>query len=178
MSRVINKPLGELLLGKGLVTEEQIKKALVKQAEENRPIGEIMVRLGYVREEDVVGALATQYGFPYLPLSQYHIHPRVVETIPVEIAAQNCLIAVDRIGSLLTIAMADPLDEDILKKIKELTKCDIKIFVSSATEIMKAVKEYYKSDKPLKMVERPEDLLNKLDFPNALKLWKDKVSIL
>ena len=178
MSRVINKPLGELLLGKGLITEEQVKKALIKQAEENRPIGEILVKLGYVREEDVVMALATQYGFPYMPLSQYHIHPRVVESIPVEIAAQNCLIAIDKIGSLLTVAMADPLDEDVFKRIKEFTKCDIKIFVSSATEIMKAIKEYYKSDKPLKVMEKPEDLLNKLDFPNALKLWKNKPSIL
>ena len=178
MSRVINKPLGELLKEKGVITEEGLKKALIMQAQENRPLGEILVNLGHVSEEDVVMALCTQYGFPYLPLSNYRIHPKIVETIPLELALKHCLIAIDKIGSLLTIAMADPLNADAQEEIEEFTKCDVKVFVSPASEIIKALKEYYKPEKPLKVLENPEELLNKLNFPKAIKIWKNKVAML
>jgi len=73
--RVLNKQLGELLVERGLITVEQLEEALNKQRQKGGLIGEILVDMGLVKEEDIAQTLTAQYGFPYLPLSNYDIDP-------------------------------------------------------------------------------------------------------
>jgi len=106
----IDKPLGELLIEKGIINRAQIKKALKVQKERGGLIGEIIVSLGFAKEEDIAHVLSLQYGFPYLPLESYDIPKELVKIIPKQVALQYCLIPIDKIGSTLTIAMANPLN--------------------------------------------------------------------
>ncbi|RKY26780.1 MAG: type II secretion system protein GspE, partial [Candidatus Omnitrophota bacterium] len=67
----IDKPLGELLIEKGLINRTQLQEALKVQKERGGLIGEVMVSLGFAKEEDIAHVLSLQYGFPYLPLEHY-----------------------------------------------------------------------------------------------------------
>lgn len=142
--KIINKQLGELLMERGLIDAHQLDKALIVQKEKGGLIGEILVELGFVKEEQIAQALTVQYGFPYLPLSNYEIDSSVISIIPARVARQFLLIPIDKIGSNLTIAMSNPLNVQAIEDIELLTNCSIQTFVSTSSDIKKAIEKYYK----------------------------------
>ncbi len=143
LKRVISKKLGELLLERKLITQEQLQHALKVQAAKGGLLGETLVSLGYTTEESVAQALTTQYGFPYLPLKNYTIDSDLLRLIPENVARQYCLVPVDHIGNTLTIAMADPLNPGVLEDIEMLSRCSVQVFVSTGSEVMEAIQRCY-----------------------------------
>ena len=144
LRRIINKQLGELLVDRGLVTPEKLEKALTYQRDKGGLIGEILVELGYVKEEDIAQALTTQYGFPFLPLGNYDINTEILNLIPSRVAKQYLLIPVDKIGNNLTIAMSNPLNVQAVEDVELLSGCSVQIFVSTSSDVKKAIERYYK----------------------------------
>jgi len=96
-------------------------------------------------EEDVIQALTCQYGFPYLPLSNYEIAPEVLQTVSVQLCKKYCLIPIDKIGRSLTLAMANPLNVEALEELEKATSCSVQAFVSTATDINNAINRYYEN---------------------------------
>lgn len=141
--RLVSKHLGELLLERGIITEAQLETALKVQREKGGLIGHIMVMLGYAKEEEIAQALTVQYGFPYLPLECYEINREAISLIPENVARQYNLIAVDKIGDLLTIAMSNPLNVQAIEDVELITKCKVQPFVSTMTDINNAIIKYY-----------------------------------
>ena len=142
--RIITKRIGEILLERGVITFKQLEKALAYQKEHGGLMGQILIQLGFITEEEVALALTAQYGFPYLPLDNYEIDSGLTDLVPEEIAHQYCLIPIDRIGSALTLAMADPSNVKAIEDIELLTKCVVQTFVSTPSDILKAIAKYYK----------------------------------
>ena len=141
--RVITKQLGELLIERGVITKEQLDKALAVQKAEGGLIGQILVKLGFTSEEEIAQALTAQFGFPYLPLKNYEIGKEVIKLVPENVARQYCLIPVDRIGNALTIAMSNPLNVQAQEDIELITKCKVQVFVSTMTDINQAIDRSY-----------------------------------
>ena len=141
--RIVSKQLGELLLEKGIINQEQLEKALKLQRERGGLIGQILVMLGYAKEEEIAQALTVQYGFPYLPLDNYEINAEAIKLISENVATQYNLIAIDKIGDLMTIAMSNPLNVQAIEDIELITKCKVQVFVSTMTDVNNAIKKYY-----------------------------------
>src|SRR3989344_6209186 len=112
-NKTAHKKLGEILVSRGLITQDQLNEALEAQKKDNRLIGEILVELKYCTHESIAWALTVQYGFPYLPLAGYQVDREIIKLIPEEMARKNDFIGIDKIGAVFTIAMADPLDQEI-----------------------------------------------------------------
>jgi type IV pilus assembly protein PilB len=144
LRRIINKQLGELLVERGLINQHQLQKALVHQQVKGGLIGEILVDLGFCREEDIAQALTAQYGFPYLPLSNYDINTEVLNIIPGRVARQYLLIPIDKIGNNLTIAMSNPLNIQAVEDVELLSGCSVQTFVATSSDVRKAIAKYYK----------------------------------
>lgn len=143
--KIINKQLGELLIERGILNETQLVEALGLQKERGGGlIGEILVELGYVKEEDIAQALTVQYGFPYLPLSNYDIDPGVISIIPARLARQYLIVPIDKIGNNLTIAMSNPLNIQAIEDVELLSGCSVQTFVTTSSDIKKAIEKYYK----------------------------------
>ncbi len=145
--RIINKQLGELLIERGLLTQIQLEKALAYQKEKGGLIGEILVELKFVKEEDIAQALTAQYGFPYLPLSNYEINTEVVNVIPARVAQQYLIVPIDKIGNNLTLAMSNPLNVQAIEDVELLSGCSVQTFVSTSSDIKRAIEKYYKKEK-------------------------------
>ena len=141
--RVITKRIGEVLLERGLINRKALDKALAHQKEHGGLMGQILIQLGFVTEDEVALALTAQYGFPYLPLANYEIDPELTGLISEQIARQYCLIPIDRIGNALTLAMADPSNLQAIEEVELMTKCVVQTFVSTPSEIGKAIEKYY-----------------------------------
>jgi len=142
--RVISKRLGQLLIERGVIDKKQLNHALKLQTEKGGLVGNILVYLGYATEEAIAQAITAQYGFPYLPLENYDIDAEIVKMVPKNVASQFCLIPIDKIGNNLTISMSDPLNALAIEDIELISGLCVQIFVSTATDIKKAIEKYYK----------------------------------
>ena len=145
LSKILNKQLGELLVERGIINEDQLEKALVMQKEKGGLIGELLVALGFVKEEDIAQALTAQYGFPYLPLSNYDINPEIINIVPGRVARQYLLVPIDKIGNNLTLAMSNPLNVQAIEDVELLSGCSVQTFVSTSSDIKRAIEKYYKN---------------------------------
>ncbi len=146
--RIITKRLGEVLLERGVINQKQLEKALEHQKAHGGLMGQILIELKFVTEEELALALTAQYGFPYLPLESYEIDEELTRLIPEDMARKYCLIAVDRIGNALTLAMSDPSNVQAIEDVELQTKCVIQTFVSTPSDVLKAIAKYYKKHGP------------------------------
>ena len=143
--KTTTKQLGELLLERGIITQDQLKIAIDHQKVNKGLLGEVLVDLRFATETDIAQALTSQYGFPYLPLSNYEIDPEVIKSVPEHICRQFCLIPIDKIGKSLTLAMSNPLNVQAAEDVELITGCVVQAFVSTATEIKLSIEKYYKA---------------------------------
>ncbi|RJP29678.1 MAG: hypothetical protein C4533_01440 [Candidatus Omnitrophota bacterium] len=141
--RVISKKMGELLIERGIISQENLQVALRVQKEKGGYISQHLIGLGYVTEFDVANCLASQYGFAYLPLENYSIPDKVLNILPLKIIRIYCLMPIDKIGNALTVTMADPLNDGVIEMLKHITNCEIKVFISTYSELYKAIDKYY-----------------------------------
>ncbi len=142
--RGIKKRIGEVLLERGVINRQQLEKSLAHQQAHGGLLGQILIELGFATEEEIALALTAQYGFPYLPLENYELDEGVMQLIPEHVARQYCLIPVDRIGNALTVAMSDPSNIQAIEDLEMLTNCVVQAFVSTPSDIQKAIGRYYK----------------------------------
>ena len=147
IKRIVAKQLGELLLERDVINEEQLNKALKVQKERGGLIGQVLVMLGYAKEEEIAQALTVQYGFPYLPLECYEINFEALKLIPQNVSEQYNLIAIDRMVDLLTIAMSNPLNVQAIEDVETLTQCQVQVFVSTMSDISEAIEKFYYKEK-------------------------------
>ena len=143
--RIISKQLGELLLDKKIISERQLQKALAIQKDKGGLIGGILVLLGFATEEQIAQSLTTQFGYPYLPLTNYEIDVKTVKLIPENVAVQYNMVIIDKIGNSLTVAMSDPLNIHAIEDVELITNCKVQVFVSTQTDIKESIKRYYDS---------------------------------
>jgi type IV pilus assembly protein PilB len=144
VKKIINKQLGELLFDRGIISQQQLDKALAVKQEKGGLIGEIIVELGFAKEEDIAQTLTAQYGFPYLPLGNYDINSEIANIVPGRVARQYLLIPIDKIGNNLTIAMSNPLNVQAVEDVELLSGCSVQTFVSTSSDIKRAIAKYYK----------------------------------
>ncbi|MBN2121115.1 MAG: hypothetical protein JW734_08720 [Candidatus Omnitrophica bacterium] len=139
----IETPLGELLIERGVITKKDLEESLKTQKKQGGLIGEVIVSLGFAKEADIAYALSLQYGFPYLPLENYDIPRELVEMVPRALASKHCLIPIDKIGTTVTLAMANPLNTEAIDELEAMTGCEIQIFVSTLSDVREAIDRFY-----------------------------------
>jgi type IV pilus assembly protein PilB len=135
--------LGEILIQRKKITREQLESALQEQKGKGGFVGEILVNFGFIDERDIVVALVIQCGLPYIAVNKYKIDPEIVRLIPKEVAQKEKVIALDRIGEILSVVMVNPLSEDKTTYLESLTKCRIATFISTKGEIEEAITRNY-----------------------------------
>ena len=135
--------LGEILIQRNRATREQVAEALKIQKAKGGFIGEILVNLGVLDERDIVVALVIQCGLPYIAVNKYTIDPQIVRLIPREVAWKEKVIALDRIGEILSVVMLNPLTDEKKDYLEALTKCKVVTFISTKSEIEEAIARNY-----------------------------------
>ncbi|PYN33645.1 MAG: type IV-A pilus assembly ATPase PilB [Candidatus Rokuibacteriota bacterium] len=145
LGQPVNRRLGDLLVADGLLTAEQLKKALAEQKGSPEKLGSILVRLNLVNEDQLIGFLSRQYGVPSITLGQLDIDSDVLKLVPAPIARKYEVIPVRRMGNSLALAMADPTNVFALDDISFMTNLQVLPLVASQTSIKKAIDRNYES---------------------------------
>jgi type IV pilus assembly protein PilB len=77
-----SKQLGQILLEQGLLTPEQLDRALEEHRNTPKSLGRVLIDMGYIRERDLVRALAEQVGLEFVDLTDYRVDPGVTALLP------------------------------------------------------------------------------------------------
>lgn len=141
--RVVRKKIGELLLERHLITPEQLSTAIEEQKEKGGYLSQHLIALGFATEYDVVMCISNQYNFAYLPLKNYSIPPEVLNLIPLKWIKIYTLLPVDRMENVLSVVMADPLNEGVIQMLRQICNCEIAIFISTYSELNEAINKCF-----------------------------------
>lgn len=138
-------PLGERLLEKGVISEDQLRIALQEQETSQENIGRVLVSLGFVTEATIRDVLSEAQGAETVDLRQINVDPEALNLIPMEIAKRYNILPFALRGTELTIAVANPNDLIIFEQIRSMLSADValRLKVASESDISRAVDEYY-----------------------------------
>ncbi len=137
------KSFGEFLVDCGVLTTEQLKKAVQEQRQGGERFEQALIRKGYVKEEALYQCLADYFDLPYVDLDTYLIDEGIVQMIPEELARRHTLIPLFKIGTTLTVAIDNPLNIAALDELRNRIKTDVEIAISTEKKIKKAIEQYY-----------------------------------
>jgi type IV pilus assembly protein PilB len=117
MARLKQK-LGELLVARGVVTAEQVERALVHSKKTGKRIGETLVELELCNEEEVYKSLAQQHGLAYVELSKGLIAPNAMTLVPEKLIKRFNVLPLAQENGRLRVVMSDPLDLEALDTLR------------------------------------------------------------
>ena len=135
--------IGQILKEKNLVNETQIQQALSVQKEKGGAIGKIFVELGWVSDAEVLCALGEQFGMDSVNLDEYEISSEIIQKVPFTMANIYRVIPVSFQDDVLRIAMADPMNIQVLDDLRLMLHCEVEGAVSNEDQIQRAIDKYY-----------------------------------
>lgn len=143
--KTAEKKLGEFLMDNRLLSRENLGQALQLQKEKGILFIDAIIELGYATEQEIAQVLAVKGGFPYLPLSSYDIDTEAANLFPEASAKKYGVVLLDRLGTIATAVLCDPLDSEALGQIQKIVQLELRVFVSTRTEVTEAQKRVYKA---------------------------------
>ncbi len=144
VDRLPRLQLGEMLIGRGLITPKQLGDALEHQKEKGhrRLLGETLVELGFVTDHDVMEAVAESYGIPFARDIARIADPKVLEVLPREYLLEHLVLPLFLVRDVLTVAVAEPANLYLFEEIRRRTSKSVQIVATTACEIRAALEAY------------------------------------
>ena len=139
--------IGELLVGKGVISGDQVRIALTEQRRTREQLGRILVRLGFATEAVITDVLGGALGYDSVDLSRVVVDSDVVHLIPKDVARRHHLVALtfSEADRVLTVAMSDPFNVIAQDQVRALLGRDVDIrpLLAGQTEVDKAIDQFY-----------------------------------
>ncbi len=139
----VKKRLGELLIESNLLTNEQLKNALMEQKKAGLRLGQYLVRNGIVNENQVVDMLSRQLKIEKYHPDRYPVDASLARLFSGDIAQKNQLAPLKKKGRLLTVATTDPLDINTLDYIEIVTNSEVEPVVCTEREVNQLIDSIY-----------------------------------
>ena len=133
----MSRRLGDLLVDKGYISDEQLRSALERQREGGRDklLGEVLVELEYCSEDQIVECLAAEYGVPYAKLDARLYDPKIVDVLPREYVENNLVLPLFVVRNTLTIAVSEPSNLFLIDEVRGLSNLDVQIVAATPKDI-------------------------------------------
>jgi type IV pilus assembly protein PilB len=143
------KPLGQLLLSRGLLKQEQLDRALDEQKRSNHQklLGEILVELRICTEDQITEALAQAYGVPYARISPKVADPKVIAALPKEFLEKHQVLPLFLVERVLTVAVPEPANVFLLEEIERLSGFQVQVVAATTRDIKATLQTYLPNDK-------------------------------
>jgi len=135
--------LGQILVGEGYLSEEELRSALVRQKANKKKLGELLVHEGVVSEEVVLECLSRRLGLPAVQLRVGLVDPQIVDVIEKEVAEEHLIIPMFKVEDRLTMAMAEPQALLVVDDLERSTKLKIQPVMALEANIRENIKKYY-----------------------------------
>ena len=138
------KPLGQLLLDKGLIKPEQLDRALEEQKRSNHQklLGEVLVELRICSEDQITEALAQAYGVPYARVSPKIADPKVIASLPKEFLEKHQVLPLFLVEKVLTVAVPEPANVFLVEEVERLSGYQVQVVAATTRDIRATLQAY------------------------------------
>ncbi len=138
--------IGDLLLKEGLISREQLQRALDEQRHAGTRVGYNLVKLGFIQENELTRTLARQFKMPAVDLSKFEVDTKIIKLVPADLATRNLVLPLKRDGRTLTVAMADPTNLGVIEDLKFITRYDIFPVIAGEFTLRNVIERHYDSN--------------------------------
>ncbi|MCY0964184.1 GspE/PulE family protein [Parathalassolituus penaei] len=114
--------IGDLLLERRLISQEQLSQALAEQKKTGKKLGRAITDLGFLTEETLLRTLADFVGYPFIELARFRVETRLVQLLPESQARRYRAVVLADEPAGLRVGMADPTDLMLLDEIQRALK--------------------------------------------------------
>jgi MSHA biogenesis protein MshE len=144
MGRPEKLRLGDVLVERRVISQEQLRSALDQQKRTGRRLGRVLVENGFTSEEKIGEALAQQLGLPYLNLKFYNIKRETVLKLPETQARRFRALVLENKGERTLVGMADPTDLFAYDEISRILKREVDPAVVSESQLVQTIDQVYR----------------------------------
>ena len=149
-----NIPIGQHLIEKGLITEEQLQQVLAKQKEsKGKMFGDVILEMKLVTENQFSEVLAERLNIPFVDLDKAVLIPDVVKRIPEDTARKYNCIALNKVGRRLTVATSEPSNFYAMEDLRVVTGCSINFSMATKGAVNRAIGKMYSAGQTDSIVE-------------------------
>jgi type IV pilus assembly protein PilB len=179
-----NKLLGEMLLRKKFISEEQLSQALMACSQNESMLGAYLVEKGLIREEELLSVLSEQFNIPFLSnLREVKVSTEAIKAIPAKLVQHHGFIPISLDGQVLTVVVFNPMDLWLAENIKLNLGFQIKRVLSTRNEVEKAIHKYYGAvagtvDKIMEGRFRPGIKIEKRETIEDIEKNSDEASVI
>ncbi|MGI6088779.1 MAG: GspE/PulE family protein [Bilifractor porci] len=138
-----NKRLGDMLISRGVITEDQLKEALELQKMQGKRLGQTLVDNGFITEEQLIDTLREQLGVDYIDLNKTDIDPEMSRIIPRHVAEKDAIVPVKVVRDSLFLAMADPMNFFALEEAQDISRKRVVPMIATRHGIEHAISVLY-----------------------------------
>ena len=142
--------LGQILIDQGILTEDQLRIALLEQTKQHIPVGKLLVQLGFVSEATLRDALSEKLGLQAVDLARIIVDPGALKVLPRDMARRNRMfpVALDQQQKKFIVALADTNNIVAIDQLRAHLKgeFEIELRLAGDTEIERAIEHYYGHD--------------------------------
>src|SRR4051812_6394691 len=166
------KPLGQLLMEKGLIKPEQLERALDEQRRSNHQklLGEILIEMHFCSEDQITEALAQAYGVPYARVSPRIADPKTIAILPKDFLEKHCVLPLYLVEAVLTVAVPEPANVFLLEEIERLSGYTVQLVAATSRDIRATLQTYLPNDKVFVV----DDIIEEVN-PDEFTLIETKV---
>lgn len=144
MSRQQKVRIGDLLVQKGLISDDQLMKALEEQKRSGKKIGKAVVDLGLVTEAQLLQALADHFGYPYVDLIRFKLNNDLILSLPETKARRFRAILLSEQPDGYLVGMADPLDLLAIDELQRTLKRPVHPAFVKESDLLDALDRIYR----------------------------------
>jgi type IV pilus assembly protein PilB len=135
--------LGNILMGLGRISEEDISRALDHQREHGGYFGEALLALGLVSKNELEWGLASQFDLPYIFPDADAIDPEAAALVTPEWALAHLTMPILRTGDVLTVVVDSPIRTDAVEELAARTDRRIELALASGERIRELIQQVY-----------------------------------
>ena len=132
-----------LLLKEGIVSREFMERAQRDAKSNGTTITLALIKTGAIDETELTKIIARTYKMPAVDLSKFEVDPKILRLVPAELATKHCVLPLKREGRTLTVAVADPTNQEILEDLKFVTRYDIFPVLGGENTLRNAIEKAY-----------------------------------
>lgn len=153
------KRLGDLLLGAGVITQEQLEEALKKQKEagNGQKLGMTLVDMGIMNDEIIAEALCHQMELERVHLAGITIEDEVLALVDEKVLRKYMLLPYEFAPdnpNVLRVAFSDPLDMIAMDDLSIITGMQIEIRVTTVKDVSQALDRFYGNSEAMKVADQ------------------------
>ncbi len=150
-----SRTIGQILMGFGRITEDDVEKALEHQREAGGYFGEALLAMGCVSQDELEWALASQYDLPYVFPDADSIDPEAASLVSPEWALAHLTLPILRTEDTLTVVVDSPIRTEAADILQAQTDLNVELALASPKKIRELIRQVYARAAAQEEGERP-----------------------